>query len=393
MNQSLHPDFKNSTDISEFVGVFLPTTYVRGKLDGRSRIEFSPNDNLFVHILPSHEAVEVWNVETRTLVIMLQQSHIQTVRFSSDESCLAILGETSGMIWDLLKNQIRCHLDSSTYQFSDPIFACFDELDNALLVTSSSHVLSFDIDSGRLRTAQPLLDSATDPMVWSLDSNGNLISEITSLSEDGEIVRDLSYASLLQPRVTSIFNLSKNISVILAENHIAVVRNNMTSMAQVIDVREKRLLCAFHHSTFIGNIRLGPDLGWLAYAYDPPGPRTGCVLQIWDLRSGQRLHELAGTISWNILWSQRSGIMAMYNSFPYEQFPKRNLSLLLDPLTMELVAHTYGQSGTGDNTYCFSPSGRFLCSVFLQDYWDNSGTIIRGGSIAITDLGPIIRPT
>ena len=94
-------------------------------------------------------------------------------------------------------------------------------------------------------------------------------------------------------------------------------------------------------------------------------------------------------MSWDILWSQQSGVLAMLNIFPYEQKPKRNLTLLLDPFAGKVLAHTYGHGGTNPNGYCFSPSGRFISSVFGCDYLDNQGAIIPAGTIAITDLASI----
>jgi hypothetical protein len=106
--------------------------------------------------------------------------------------------------------------------------------------------------------------------------------------------------------------------------------------------------------------------------------------------NGKILSHFDNTISWDLEWSTQSSMMAMSNHFGYAEPPDRNLTLFIDPFAGLVCGYTYGHRGQNEETYTFSPSGRWLASTFAQEYFNNEGTIILPSTVALTDLSPIL---
>ena len=381
------------------VGPRIQTRHFSGEAIEEADLKFSPGESLLAHVAPLVGAVNIWEVTTGRHLLQLDVVPGCTVAFSADNRLLAACGEEGGSVWELPSGNCVCSYAWPNTRGERPAYLAFTAEDAELMVAFGNRIFVIDTRSGLESRSYSFAKPSRYTLLSLNRINGSLhVCYVEQYpSDDGHslyLSDALTGGLLLRVQMAP-----EDVPFVPLRGRIAVIWRHQFGHAEVWDLRAGQRLRDIPLPGLWHTLRFGPEDRFLAQAYEPPrarsAPREGCVLEVWDLLAGERVRSFDNIMSWDLEWSLQSGLMAISNHFEYAQPPVRNLTLFLDPFVGEVCGHTYGHRGHNEDTYCFSPSGRWLASAFTRDYVSNEGTTIPAGTVALTDLSPILleRPS
>ncbi len=370
----------------------VPTKHFTGMSYDAVRLTISPAGTLATLSDPQIGSLSVVDIVDCVILPELNRDLVSATGFSPTGRLFASCSMGQGVIWEASS---RSFMRSFTWaaQVNDlPRSVLFDSNEARLFVGFDWRVLIFDI-----RTADLITEVRFGaPAIFTL-LKMDLIGDNLSVCFCEAYPTQHDYAlRIVQPSssyaITIPLSFGDSFKFSSASPHALVWRGSRNH-SEIWDIQKGHLLQILPFQKRPTHVSFACDGTHLSYGYDPRSTRSawnGDILEIWNFRTGDCVQSFNNSPSWNVLWSGRLDLAAIFSRADASGTYSPNVILFADLISGRTLGCARGHAWlTGENAQ-FTPDSKWFLSVFTYEDQLSNGLPVSAGTIARSDLSSVL---